>query len=57
MQLHAPLDLILNEARKGREADAADAATGVVKVDFANWRGVVDTFRTASTNGEDDSTT
>jgi hypothetical protein len=38
VQLYAPLDLILIEAGKGREADAADAATGVVKADFANWR-------------------
>ena len=38
VQLHTPLDLILLEAGKAREADAADAATGVVKADFANWR-------------------
>jgi len=42
VQLHAPLDLIL--------VDAADAATGVVSADFANWRGVVDTFGTLVVN-------
>jgi hypothetical protein len=38
VQLHPPLDLILIETGKARDADAADAANGVVKADFAHWR-------------------
>jgi len=38
VELHKPFDLILIEAGKAREADAADAAAGIVKRPFENWR-------------------
>jgi hypothetical protein len=36
--LQKPFDLIFEKGWKAREADAADAAAGVVKADFENWR-------------------
>ena len=44
----ATLQSILKGAAKARQADAADAATGVVKADFENWRGIVDVFLTVA---------